>query len=301
VRGGPGFPAIWAPLRGRAPNCDALAGGGEGVGRRAPRTAAAAARTPHHRRRPPPARTHAHTPPPPRPVAETAVIARARARRTSSPLLSSPPRRRSYKNYGISALFKTSTDKIDVVSTIDNIAPGLKAAIHATLPDTQSGGCGRGRQEAGGRRGGCGGQGARRLGAPSGQWQAARAPRPRHPPLRPSGPPLTQHAQPCPHPTPSTRQASCCLTTPRSAPTCARRWASTPRPRRRWLRRRCRATSSTVRAAGGGGVGAEGGGRALGIAAAGAAAGRPTRGAFLTCGPRPCTPPRPPQRRGGHL
>lgn len=45
----------------------------------------------------------------------------------------------NYKNYGISALFKTSTDKIDVVSTIDNIAPGLKAAIHATLPDTQSG------------------------------------------------------------------------------------------------------------------------------------------------------------------
>lgn len=44
----------------------------------------------------------------------------------------------SYKNYGLTALFKTSTDKVEVTSTVDNVAPGLKAAIHATLPDTQS-------------------------------------------------------------------------------------------------------------------------------------------------------------------
>ncbi|GBF94248.1 voltage-dependent anion-selective channel [Raphidocelis subcapitata] len=45
----------------------------------------------------------------------------------------------TYKNYGISALFRTSTDKVDVTANIDNVAPGLKAAIHATLPDAQSG------------------------------------------------------------------------------------------------------------------------------------------------------------------
>ncbi|KIY92361.1 hypothetical protein MNEG_15601 [Monoraphidium neglectum] len=46
----------------------------------------------------------------------------------------------NYKNYGLTALFKTSTDKIDVTTNIDNLAPGLKATIHATLPDSQSGG-----------------------------------------------------------------------------------------------------------------------------------------------------------------
>ena len=50
----------------------------------------------------------------------------------------SPLKNDSYKNYGLTALFKTSTDKVEVTSTVDNIAPGLKAAVHATLPDTQS-------------------------------------------------------------------------------------------------------------------------------------------------------------------
>lgn len=64
-----------------------------------------------------------------------------RARASTSPHLSTPLPHltNSYKNYGLTALFKTSTDKVEVTSTIDNVAPGLKAAIHATLPDTQSG------------------------------------------------------------------------------------------------------------------------------------------------------------------
>lgn len=45
----------------------------------------------------------------------------------------------NFKNYGLTAVFKTSTDKIEVTSTVDNIAPGLKAQVHATLPDAQSG------------------------------------------------------------------------------------------------------------------------------------------------------------------
>lgn len=45
----------------------------------------------------------------------------------------------NYKNYGLTALFRTGSDKIDVTTTIDNLAPGLKAAVHATLPDSQSG------------------------------------------------------------------------------------------------------------------------------------------------------------------
>ncbi|KAI8465284.1 MAG: eukaryotic porin/Tom40 [Monoraphidium minutum] len=45
----------------------------------------------------------------------------------------------NHNNYGLTALFKTSTDKIDVTATVDKLAPGLKAAVHATLPDAQSG------------------------------------------------------------------------------------------------------------------------------------------------------------------
>lgn len=63
-------------------------------------------------------------------------LSSAKPTRCPPPAAPPPP---SYKNYGLTALFKTSTDKIDVTTTIDNIAPGLKAAINATLPDSQSG------------------------------------------------------------------------------------------------------------------------------------------------------------------
>jgi hypothetical protein len=71
------------------------------------------------------------------------------------------PTTNSYKNYGLAALFRTSTDKVEVTSTVDNLAPGLKASVHATLPDSQSGAVGvRGRWGGGGFRaaffgGGC--------------------------------------------------------------------------------------------------------------------------------------------------
>lgn len=44
----------------------------------------------------------------------------------------------NYKNYGINALFNAS-DKVTVVAHVDNVAPGLRAALSATLPDAQSG------------------------------------------------------------------------------------------------------------------------------------------------------------------
>eukprot|EP00877_Chromochloris_zofingiensis_P004036 jgi/Chrzof1/13633/Cz08g05060.t1 len=44
----------------------------------------------------------------------------------------------NYKNYGLTAIFNTS-DKVAVTASIDNIAPGLKATLSATLPDSSSG------------------------------------------------------------------------------------------------------------------------------------------------------------------
>lgn len=44
----------------------------------------------------------------------------------------------NFNNYGITAVFNTS-DKVNVTATIDKLAPGVKLALAATLPDTQSG------------------------------------------------------------------------------------------------------------------------------------------------------------------
>lgn len=44
----------------------------------------------------------------------------------------------NYGNYGLTAVFNTS-DKVNVLATIDKVAPGVKVSLSATLPDTQSG------------------------------------------------------------------------------------------------------------------------------------------------------------------
>jgi voltage-dependent anion channel protein 2 len=44
----------------------------------------------------------------------------------------------NYGNYGLTAIFNTS-DKVNVLATIDKVAPGVKVSLSATLPDTQSG------------------------------------------------------------------------------------------------------------------------------------------------------------------
>lgn len=44
----------------------------------------------------------------------------------------------NYGNYGLTAVFNTS-EKVNVLATIDKVAPGVKVSLSATLPDTQSG------------------------------------------------------------------------------------------------------------------------------------------------------------------
>lgn len=44
----------------------------------------------------------------------------------------------NFNNYGLTAVFNTS-DKVAVTASVDKIAPGVKLALAATLPDTQSG------------------------------------------------------------------------------------------------------------------------------------------------------------------
>lgn len=46
----------------------------------------------------------------------------------------------SRDGFDLNALFKTGSDSVDVIARADNLAPGLRASISATLPDTQSGG-----------------------------------------------------------------------------------------------------------------------------------------------------------------
>ena len=43
----------------------------------------------------------------------------------------------AYKNYSLSAVFN-ATDKVAVTAAVDKIAPGLKATLSATLPDSSS-------------------------------------------------------------------------------------------------------------------------------------------------------------------
>eukprot|EP00878_Enallax_costatus_P000503 GHUV01000597.1.p1 GENE.GHUV01000597.1~~GHUV01000597.1.p1 ORF type:complete len:276 (+),score=95.68 GHUV01000597.1:153-980(+) len=44
----------------------------------------------------------------------------------------------NYGNYGVTAVFNTS-DKVNVLATVDKVAPGVKVSLSATLPDTESG------------------------------------------------------------------------------------------------------------------------------------------------------------------
>lgn len=44
----------------------------------------------------------------------------------------------NYGNYGLNATFNTS-DKVNVLASIDKIAPGVKVSLSATLPDKESG------------------------------------------------------------------------------------------------------------------------------------------------------------------